>query len=631
MGKASRKRWKIEKARYARQSTAKSGFFPKPVVHMLLVFVLGLLVYSNTFNAPLVFDDIDSYIVGNPIIKNLRNFTDGSKIDTANKTIEKQFPNRIIGHLSFALNYAIHGVDVKGYHIINLAIHLINGLLVYLLVTMTFKTDFFMFSVPEDEGHNLRNKNSLFALFCALVFISHPLQTQAVTYVSQRLTSLATLFYLLSLTLYIKSRLSESVRWRYALYFGSLLSAILSMKTKEISFTLPIIVALYEFIFFSGNIKKRVLYTAPLLLTMFIIPVTLITNDSGSFGNIVASINENSKETASIARTSYLFTQFVVIVTYIRLFFVPVNQNLDYDFKIYDSFMALPVFLSFLLIAIMLSTSVFLYRRSLNQHTKVRREYRLISFGILFFFITLSVESSIIPITDVIFEHRMYLPSVGLIIAVVVVIMAISRQVKVSVRTTIIIFSVVIMILSVLAFNRNFTWGNEITLWGDTASKSPNKARPHYNLGLLYMNQKQYDKSIEGFLSTLKIEPNHARAHNNLGAVYYILGRYDEAINEYSKHLEIKPGDADAHNNLGLVYTKQEKFDEAVKQYLAAIDKKPNFAEAHINLALAYAKQGDIDKATAELKIGLKIKPSYAKVLTNLGIISIQKGKSLSQ
>jgi tetratricopeptide (TPR) repeat protein len=166
----------------------------KPVLlkrpfHFLIIITLGLLVYSNTFSSPFVFDD-EINIVANPINKDLGYFARPSSAKSFRGPVE--YPallKRYMGHLSFALNYRLHGLDVTGYHVVNLAIHLINGGLVYLLVVLTFRT-------PRLENSQLRQSAGGIALMSALLFVCHPVQTQAVTYIVQRLASMAAMFYL---------------------------------------------------------------------------------------------------------------------------------------------------------------------------------------------------------------------------------------------------------------------------------------------------------------------------------------------------------------------------------------------------------------------------------------------------
>ena len=397
-------------------------YLDTPVFHLVLTALLGLIAYSNTFNAPFLWDE-QVYISENPIIRDLSYFTDLSKAEGFEQY--SAVKNRYIGYLTFALNYKFGGLDVRGYHVVNIAIHILNAMLVYFLATLTFKTPFL-------KDSSIKEKSPLIALFSALLFVSHPIQTEAVTYIFQRLASLMAFFYLLSLVLYIKWRLSSSCHSglsgislkkdsrqagatakRCGFYLLSLLSAVLAMKTKENAFTLPVMIALYEFFFFNGFVKKRTLYLVPFLLTMLIIPLALIGTDK-PIGEIIGGLASLPGGGGEVSRWDYLFTQFRVIATYIRLLFLPIDQNIDYDYPMYHSFFDVPVMLSFLFQVSLFSLAVYLLYRSKNKP-----ELRLISFGILWFFITLSVESSIIPIPMVINEYRVYLPSVGALSAII--------------------------------------------------------------------------------------------------------------------------------------------------------------------------------------------------------------------
>ena len=383
----------------------------KPIVHILLIVITGLIAYSNTFHVPFQFDDINN-IVKNSFVQDLRYFTEPSKAKTAEvKGVEYYafkydgFKNRFIGFLTFALNYKAHGLNVTGYHIVNLAIHIINALLVYWLVVLTLQTPWFNViasaakqspspEIASSRNTGTRNDNgalfqpsafnphpSLIALFSSLLFISHPIQTETVTYIIQRLTSLATLFYLLSLVMYVKFRMQDAGyriqdkesknRVSCIVYLVSLISAVLAMKTKEIALTLPIIIVLYEIFFFSKSqihpsptrltpYALRFLYLTPFLLTLLIIPLSHIEAPQ-SAGDLFGDISETVRVQTDMSRLNYLFTEFRVIVTYIRLLFLPINQNLDYDYPVYNSFLNPHVFLSFLFLLSIFGLGVYLF------------------------------------------------------------------------------------------------------------------------------------------------------------------------------------------------------------------------------------------------------------------------------
>jgi hypothetical protein len=400
---------------------------------------------------------------------------------------------------------------------------------------LTFKTPYLRSSAISDYAIYI-------ALCTALLFACHPLQTQAVTYIWQRVTSLCTMFYLLSLVAYIKWRLlsqsEEGVKSKekksvfpglgpVMFYLLSLVFTILAMKTKEIAFMLPVTLILYEIIFFEGKINKRLLYLIPFLLTMMIIPLTTVS------GEQVENLDDLIRGTTKLSRGEYLLAQFRVLVTYLRLIFLPVNQNLDYDYPRYYSIFNIEVFTSFVFLAMLFGLSVYiLYRyRDTVPHT------RLISFGMIWFFINLMIESSIIPLHNVIYEHRMYLPSVGVFSALTIVIFMLIIRWNAYARVITVMLAVIIIVLTGATYARNTVWKDELTLWQDVVSKSPN-----------------IDKAIEQYLLALKFKPDHTKAHYNLGNAYASQGLPDKAIEQYLLALKFRPDYPEAHHNLGNTY-----------------------------------------------------------------------------
>jgi tetratricopeptide (TPR) repeat protein len=604
-------------------SVKSAAFFREPVVHILIIVILGILIYSNTFNVPFAFDDIYG-IAYNSVIKDVRHIIDP----------QNMYSNRLIGQLTFALNYKMHGLNVAGYHIFNLFIHLLNALLVYWLIILTFRTPYASAYLQKDV---LKTSDPYrwIPLFTALLFVSHPVQTQAVTYIVQRFASLSTLFCLVSLVMYIKARGSDSSKKaRYAFYAASIISAILAMRTKEIAFTLPVIAFLYEFMFFRVDIKKRMLYLLPLLpllLTMFIIPLSMMLTQSGSTG--ARGIDELTKIAGSVdvSRWDYLNTQFRVIVTYIRLLFFPVNQNLDYDYPIYRTFFTLPVFLSFLVLLGVFCWGIYLLYRSYKSDQANCCWRRLIAFGIFWFFVTLSVESSIIPIDDVIFEHRLYLPSVGFFMAImsgiVVIQVKLANQTKAVAKLFIPVMILVVISLSLTAYARNMVWSDEVTLLEDVIEKSPYKARPHYSLGAAYQKQGRLDDAVKEYQTAINLNPHLVQGHYNLGVVYQKQGRLDDAITEYQTAIKLRPYQTEIHNNLGAAYQKQGRLDDAIKEYQTAIKLKPDYADAHNNLGVVYQKQGRLDDAIEKYQTAINLKPDYADAHFNLGLVYQKQGR----
>jgi tetratricopeptide (TPR) repeat protein len=483
---------------------------------------------------------------------------------------------------------------------------------------------------------NLKDSSRSTALFAALLFVSHPVQTQAVTYIVQRFASMATMFYLLTLVLYIKWRLKtteqqssrllsflrkqESIQFRLwipafsgmtgslLLYLAVLVSVVLAMKTKETAFTIPFVIALYEFMFFKGKTARRILYLMPFFLMMLIIPLSYLSlaGMDRTFGELISDVGE-ATAIRHTSRLEYLLTEFRVIVTYLRLLFLPVNQNFVYDYPVFHSFFEPPVFLSLLFLLSILCLGFYLYYRSRITD----RALRIAAFGIFWFFITLSVESGVIPLHPI-QEHRVYLPSVGFFTAVATALFVLigrlkNQKVK---KAVVIAFFLVPFILACAAYARNAVWQSEIGLWEDVIKKSPGSEDARINLGIVYKSKGLFDKAIEQHAIAIKLNPNNANAYNCLGTVYLAKGLTDRAIKYYETALSLNSDYADAHFNLANVYLDKGLTDMAIAHYKSDIRLIPDDAEAHFNLGLAYQKKGMMYEARKEFDAARLIDPA---------------------
>jgi tetratricopeptide (TPR) repeat protein len=587
---------------------------------------VGVIAYSNSFDCSFHFDDVPT-IEENIAIRNLSDV----------QAWWGFYPSRPIGYLSFVLNYHFHELKVWGYHLVNLAIHVVNGILVWWLVMLTMATP-----VMRDQPIS-RHKGAM-ALFTALLFVSHPLATQSVTYIVQRLSSLAALFYLLSLALYVKARLGKGDNNRrvFFYYAGAVLCAVLGMLTKEIVFTLPFALILYEYSFIRTDAWKIDLKDTGIQIPITILGIFVVlffVNFSFGIFNPIPPLLYQGYDYPITAR-EYLITQFSVILTYIRLLILPVNQNLDYDYLISHSLFEGHTLFGLLSLVGIIVLGIFLFRR-----------YRLISFGIFWFFLTLSVESSIIPISqNVIFEHRTYLPGFGffLVLTAVVFYFIWDRYRQVSVGAVVLL----ILINTVLTYERNKVWKSEYSLWADCLKKSPNKPRPlcnygkaladagnasealtyydkaiklnpqfydaYYNRGNARVNLGDYKGAIADYKETLTINPYHANGHYNLGNALARGGNLTEAVVQLKEAVRLRPRSAEYQNNLGYVLALLGKEDEAITHFREAIRLKPDLADAHSNLGSALLSQGEIGGAIDSYRTALRINPDFKLAKDNL-------------
>lgn len=526
-------------------------FLGSPLLHVGLIALVALIAYANSFGVPFLFDD-ESSIVYNDEIRTISNFL-GSRIGY------DSMPNRYVGYLTFALNHHFGGLNPFGYHLVNLLVHLGNGLLVYVLVLLIMRTPFFTSRLhgnvdPIADSDSPAGTNRFLALFTALLFTSHPIQTQAVTYIVQRLSSLATLFYLASLVCHLRWRLSRQKnvpflsRQVLPYWLLSLVCAVLAMKTKEIAFTLPLAALLCEFCFFGRPVVKRLAEWVPLLLTALVIPVTMLSIPRG-LGQVLSHVGKATMESDLHTRWEYLFTQFSVIITYLRLLLLPVNQKLDYDYPVNHSLMEPRALLAFLVLLALLGLAIWLFKvSSRSTAASMPAAYlRLAAFGIIWFFLTLAVESSIIPINDLIFEHRLYLPSVGFFLALSGLVPVVCSTWSPEKRY--LLLGGVTLLLTVATLVRNGVWASEIGLWRDTVAKSPGKSRAHANLAVAYAKQERVEEALREFETAMQLAPDQRNPYefinpgplSNLVILYVSIGRQRDAAAACSAILKRDP------------------------------------------------------------------------------------------
>jgi hypothetical protein len=417
------------------------------LIASLVIAVLVVIIYSNTLDASFHLDDF-VHIEGNQLLKR-----QGSVLSLL------MSPERGISKASFALNYAYGGTDVTGYHVVNISIHIINSILVYFVL-------FFLFLRIK----SLSSRAKRLAFFSALIFAAHPIQTQAVTYITQRHEILSALFSLTALLFFLLALRAGSRAKRIILYALVPLSYFLAFNSKEIAITLPIIIFLCDYFFtsFRGNRGLRTrwaLHAVMAVLLIFFMGKSLA--NMSVFVNLMeeradisapvkraesgeakpeAQVDERAKSKPSagfaiegLSPAQYLLTEFNVLTYYIGLLALPVNQNIDYDFPISNSLFETPQtsegtrlnfaipapIVSLVIIFIILSLSLFLLWRSVfleRQEARIEGRGLIASFFILWFFITLSPTSSILPIIDVIFEHRLYLASLGFFVIVALIV-----------------------------------------------------------------------------------------------------------------------------------------------------------------------------------------------------------------
>jgi protein O-mannosyl-transferase len=594
-----------------------------------LILIAGLLAYFGSFKGPFIFDDIDS-IVDNPTIRNIFSFSSVLVPPSGGVTVE----GRPFLNLTLALNYALGGVDVTGYHILNLIIHLLAGFLLFGVFNKLFEV--------------AKLKLSGLLAFCiALLWTIHPLQTESVTYVIQRAESLMGLFYILSIYAYL--RYNEGSRtWGVV----SVTACYLGMATKEDMFSAPLIILFIDRIFisesFKAAFKNKFLYYAG-IFSSWILLGYLIHATHGRGGTVGFD--------SGLPAWMYWLTQFPALIHYLQLAVWPTPLVFDYAidrFWIWHPWSVLPYALG--VIGLLFFSIRYLLKWS--------------AVGLLgFYFFLLLAPTSVIPGNrQAMAEHRMYLPLAAILACLVLgvyflVLKAVKvkpeffqvRILKISILSLTVFFAVIFCYLTI---QRNRDYESNIALWEKTVKSVPDNPFAHNSLGSAYFDKHDLLNAEIEFKHAIALNDHYVQAYSNLAILYatqarkndfvaairkslelnpteykphyyfalglQALGYHEQASEEFLKTLELKPYFADAYNRLGMCYSTLGKFTDAIKQYNIALLQRPIFPEVENNLGNAYADMNKFDAAILAYKRAIAMQPSYVDAYNNLGITYAQ-------
>jgi len=591
----------------------------KKILHTLFVIGLfagiGFIIYSHTYTAPFIFDDIRN-ISNNPFIR----VTDFS-IDSLRMILNSPLKYRPVANFSFALNYYFHQYGLFGYHFTNIIIHIITGILIFFL----FKSTLIINEKYSPARFGDTDQPFIVPLLSALIWLVHPINTQSVTYVVQRMTSLATMFYLLSLLFYVTAR-NHQVRQHeknpeepdkspiviWLCYTGSFVSGICALASKEISATLPFFVLLYEWFFFQNF---RNIWSHKQIRKIFILVIL-----TGLVISIFIGVSVMDKILSLYDHQDFNLFQRVlselrIVIYYISLFIFPHpwRLNLDHDVPLSFSLTA-PV--TTLLAGISIVLIICFIFRTIKRH-------RLVAFAILWYFGNLVIESSIIPLA-LIFEHRTYLPFVMVALATVYLIFEMIKP-----KWIPIFFLVcIICLFSFWSHQRNIIWQNELSLWNDCVKKSPNLARPNYNIGNYLKDYGRTNDSISYYKKAITIDPQYKKAYNNLGEVLLAQNNFETAIFYFKKALAIDEHYSLAYINIGKALAKQGNIEKAIFYTKKGLVIAPTTPSLYANLGGLFLNQNKVKEAIAILKKGLRIDPNNYEIQINLGNALLRQGQT---
>jgi len=549
--------------------------------------MLTLGLYASTADFPFVFDDINN-IRDNPHIR-----AEQLSWDALSRAATHGSTTRPVAYASFALSYRVGGLEPAAYRWGNIAVHAVCGWLVYLLALRLLALHARLSG--QSPPHSLPKTHVAAALLTAAIFVAHPLQTQSVTYVVQRMASLSALFSLVSLLCWLAGRVRAGGprRWLWVAAFASWLLALLS---KENAATLPAVVLLIEWFFL------RDLDPAWLRRHAAAIGAAVTVGVGLGVAYLAVWTNAYHWEFYGFTPVERMLSELRVLWRYLALVALPLPswQNLGHEVAISRSLLDPPTTLVAgaglaLLFAGLVATA---------------RRRRLVAFCGLWFFVNLLIESSFLPIA-LMYEHRLYLPLVGPALLVSHALFGLRPRIE---PWAVAAGVALIALLAVGTVSRNQVWRDETALWSDVVSKSPGDARAWNNLGQAHEQSGRFDAAARTFAEAARLDPDYPRAHANLGIALQRLGRLDEALESYAAALRLEPGIATTWSNRGSAYLALGRWDEARDDYLAALRLAPRSASARYGVGMALANLASWDAAAEHLEAALRLDRDNADV-----------------
>ncbi|MBL9115669.1 MAG: tetratricopeptide repeat protein [Verrucomicrobiaceae bacterium] len=569
---------------------------------VLTLFLGGIALYWNTRAFPWQFDD-ERYLLENPLIKDsqsfafltwFREFASTAGASGLHRDLHINFILRPVSYLTFYIDYLRAGFDLTTFRTTNILIHAINSDLVFILSWLLIRR----IRSTEILGHSSRFFISTTA---ALLFTAHPLHTESVTYIVQRFTALGAMFYLAGIIFQILSH-DAPHRWlRWTLRAFAALSLLAGMLSKEFTVTAPIALLLIEIGMLGFTFRSALSHCRLAVLTLPVVPALVwLTNatltDETTLTSALDIVNFDGGRAYGY---HYLISQASVVLGYLRRLFLPYGFNVDPDIPLFQSLREANVWGPTLLLAALFVSGaiVFVRRRPISSQM-------LIGGGVIWFFLVISVTSSIVPLPDLMAERRTYLPSVGIALAVATVLDQLRRRSR---RGAFALLAVCVMALVASTVMRNEVWRSEVSLWLDSATKSPRKARPAGNLAVAYLRQGNLDACEIWLERSLSLGPRYKLGYINL-ARFYGDERKDrtKALVTLEKAAKLWPNDSSIDYYRGLTLARLGRLPEAIEVLKSVVSANKAHTGAHATLAEIYHSLKQTDSALAHLNQAIR-------------------------
>jgi len=558
------------------------------LISVVLIIILGVAAYANSLDARFSWDD-RALVEENVYIRDWGKLPNIFTENIGAGAGERYNFYRPVQMITYMIDYSLWKLNPRGYHITNILLHILAALALYRLAAMLFENKF----IP---------------VFAGLLFVAHPIHTEAVTYISGRSDSLAAVFILLSLIFYLKY-LREGKANFYALALSGYALALLS---RESSLIFPALVLLLCY-----TAKERVKANAFLPvcgITVFYILLRF---------TVLKAILENSSFSTTMFQRLPGF--FVALAGYLKLMVIPVGLHMEYGDRLFS--ITDPRAIAGIAIMAALLIAAFKSRKKgtgyFFENDKAGKSSLSPFFALMWFIITLLPVSNLYPLNAYMAEHWLYLPSMGFFLLLAWGIGLLWRKIR---PAAIISLAFLLAFYVYLTVKQNDYWKSPLALYERTLEFSPDSPRLHNNLSAAYHRLGRYEDAIAIYKKIIEANPGYSKlykTYNNLGVAYHDTGKYKEALEIYNKALALRPDYPDMHYNIGLVYRDMGRFAEAAASYKRAIDINPASADADMYnaLGIAYSEMGRFENAEASFKKAMQIEPTYADPRDNLKIL----------
>ena len=542
-----------------------------------LLVLAAFSVYANALSNGFVYDDTFQ-VLENRWIRDVKYipeiFTEHVWGFRAGAEMTNYY--RPLMHIIYMLNYYVFGLNPWGFHLVNILFHAGVSVLVFIIVLRLLGK-----SQPSSAISHV------FPSFMAsLAFVTHPMHTEAVTWVAGIPDLSFTFFTLLSFYFYMRSHTRGN-------YLISIISFSLAVFCKEPALTLPLLLVAYDFFYEKEEkrLSSRFVRYSPYLFVA-VIYLILRSHALGGFAP--------KERHAELSSFQYVINVFPLFLQYIEKILIPINLNFFYVFRPVRSLDEVKLWLSLIITVFFILISCVAWKKQ-----------RTVYFGLIFFAIPLLPVLYIPGLGENTFTERyLYLPSVGWSILIATFIQWAQKEIpKVGKGVA---FAVVLLIglYSMGTIDRNTVWKDNATFYRDTITKSPTASLIRNNYGNILLRKGHVDEAIEQFRAALAVAPDFAKAHSNLAVAYFKRGFTEKALQEFQRVVKLQPANAEAHMNLGVAYKALGSLDNAIEQLQIAVRLQPDHAVAYYNLGRAYREKGLLDKAIEQFEAAVRLEPA---------------------